>query len=336
MFITSFPNIYAAVLPEHIYEQSWDDLHPFFTKGELVSAKEDTVMFNLWNYKTDNTAVKRYDKDDRFIGYSRCIENCISLSGLVLDYDGKYNIETQTVENNPDPLKIIDDFEDYNFVIYTTYNHKMKIVNGEKIRKFRVVLPFENPIPAHDIFKRRENILARFPHIDIASLSGSQPFFLHSYNLENEKSKFAIDNKGAFFDLYSIAEDAPKQTAKVLKFKKQVSSQRKNKVFDALVKVSGLRHADALKLACIVKSAGGNEQDYLELCDTAFAADSSHHNKKHDEVVNEFHKAHDHISLIKINEFLKANGSDEIADDTKDYSGLKQIPLSLGKTINMN
>src|ERR1035438_9362735 len=119
MILTPYKSEWAAfVHPDDIIESDWNTIAELLIEFKQVKNKEDTLMFNLWQMKTQN-----FESSNG--GIRRCANNCEGVWGLVLDYDGNKTIE-----------ECVEQFQEFEFVIYTTFNHGIK--HGDR---FRLVLP---------------------------------------------------------------------------------------------------------------------------------------------------------------------------------------------------
>ena len=257
MKITFFKSEWDVYTPaEMMIDMDWDSVANILTSVIEVLNKEDTEMYNLWEFKTTPDGE-----------IHRCKDNCIALHGLVLDYDINLTLE-----------QAIDRFESIECVIYTTFNHGK---NG--VDKFRVVLPFTQPLSVEDFTKKRASMIEHFVGADRASFSRSQAIFLHSGPDAN--NTFAVRMNGYVIDPtafedeevieYELNKPAITDTADAA-----FQAAYKTAVITALAKCSGIRHMNSLSLAIILKSCGAKFADYRRIVAVAGAMDSCIHDHK--------------------------------------------------------
>jgi len=251
MIITFFKSEWDTYTPkEMMLTASWDEVADILTSFIRVRSKEDTEMYNLWEFKTSE------DGD-----IHRCKDDCVALHGLVLDYDGKLTL-----------AKAVEQFTGYECVIYTTFNHGKAGAD-----KFRVVLPFTQPLSTTDFNKKRASMIDHFVGADRASFSRSQAIFLHSG--PNKDNAFSVRLRGyvidpTAFEDEEIIEYVVSETAITKDVDPAFQSAYKNAVITALSGCSGIRHMNSLSLAIILKSCGATFADYRAIVQAAGAKDS--------------------------------------------------------------
>ncbi len=107
--------------------------------------KEEAQMLNLWKYS-----------DDRAIS-----QNCVSVSGLMLDIDAGDTIEA-----------FCEEFKKFKYAYYTSASHK------PEAHKFRFILPFAKPVPLHEYRGYIKGIQKYFgDRIDASSVAVSRRFY---------------------------------------------------------------------------------------------------------------------------------------------------------------
>lgn len=229
---------------------SWDELAFHLTTFIEVPTKEQTEMYNLWEFKINDDQIHR------------CKDDCIALHGLVLDYDNNLSLNDALIQ-----------FCDLECVFYTTFNH------GPTKDKFRIVLPFTKPMSAEDFVLKRQAMIDAFPGADRASFSRSQAIFLHSG--PDESKSFACRFKGVMLDpdvfVDEIIEPAviKKNSGDEKVNDPEFKAAYKTAVIKSLMSCKGIRHLNALGLVIIVKSCGGEFSDYQQIVKVAGAADST-------------------------------------------------------------
>lgn len=247
MKITFFNSEFEPYIPaSKSQDRDWDRIVKTLTYFHHVADKEDTRMFNLWEFKVVNGEIYR-NKD-----------NCLFLHGLVLDYDKNLSL-SQALER----------FSPFEYVIYSTFNH------GIKGDRFRVVLPFTHPMPIEEFKKKRASMIESFPDVDRASFSRAQAIFLHSG--PDPKLAFSKHNKGIYidwtgFDDEQIIEYQPRPRDPNNSMSPQQEAEYRGRVLQALGTCSGIRYIDALSMAIIIKSCRGTFMDFQNII--SFTADS--------------------------------------------------------------
>jgi hypothetical protein len=161
---------------QSVFDLEWDELAQVLLYRRNVKNREDAGLFNLIAFKDINDPTvqlgrkyiyKNGVRTERYFEIEntvrRCKENALEYHGLLLDYDGHKTIN--------EVKELLDGLE---YVIYTTFRHT------PQKERFRVVLPFSNPISTADFEARKLDISDTFEGIDPASLNTSQCFYFHS------------------------------------------------------------------------------------------------------------------------------------------------------------
>ena len=280
MIITTFGSVNKAYLEDAVNED-WEDIVDLLLQHNKLKNKEDGKLFNLVEFKSLNNPsvepgrIYKYGADGMrdFSGeynilpgtVRRSKANVVALWGIVLDVDEDKTIE-QTAE-------LLDGLE---YVLYTTFRH-----TPEK-NKFRVVIPFSEPLLAEDIDGRKEPIINTFPGVDNASFTVSQSFYFHSGNTR----PLAYHSQGAMLNPYDFEYRAPKvyvpQTTNYeTTMDPEFADAYKKAVYASLKTCSGLHYAGkgansgaGLLLVSICKSIDMDFTTFDQLCDSISAPDS--------------------------------------------------------------
>lgn len=172
MIISTFKSVQKAYVDLRL-DMSWDEICDLLTYHYDVDNKTDVELYNMVDFKTTDYELGRkyhYINGERSDDYTeiantvrRCKNNLVSISGIVLDYD-----KNQTIEQTITELAGIE------YVLYTTFRHT------KENHRFRVVIPFSQPLLASDVASRQKDIKKMFPTVDNASFSVSQSFYFHS------------------------------------------------------------------------------------------------------------------------------------------------------------
>jgi hypothetical protein len=249
MIISFFKDEWSTYSPEDLMiETSWDDIAEQLTTFVQVETKEQTEMYNLWEFKVVDGQIHR------------CKEDCVALHGLVLDYDNNLTLN--------DALYRFCDFE---CVIYTTFNH------GPNKDKFRVVLPFTRPLSVKEFSLKRKSMIEEFVGVDRASFSISQAIFLHSG--PDASKAFSCRFKGVWLDPDAFEDEEIIEYVPVERKESPVDDEFKvayrKALIDSLLSCRGFRHLNSLNIVIMLKSCGATFNDYLQIVQTAGDADST-------------------------------------------------------------
>jgi|TARA_R110000822_G_scaffold53146_1_gene137122 hypothetical protein len=191
MRITLFDSPYEAYVKQE-HELEWIDVVGLLCTHWEVAKKDAAPMFAMVRYKTldDSPRPARkwiYTNGVKTAEYNtipntiaRCKENIISLSGIVLDYDNGVTMD-----------EVMNLYKGIEFIAYSSFNY-----TPEK-QKFRVVIPFKQPLLAKDILNYKDSIAETFPNVDHASFTASQSFYMHSGGHQEVKY-----SQGAMLDPY--------------------------------------------------------------------------------------------------------------------------------------
>ena len=227
---------------------SWKELASILTTFTKVSSKEQTQMFNLWEFKIENDQIHR------------CKDDCIALHGLVLDYDNNLLLNDALMQ-----------FNGFECVIYTTFNHS-------SIKdKFRIVLPFNRPMTMDQFVLKRQAMIDAFPGADRASFSRSQAIFLHSG--PDETKSFACKMDGIFLDpdifIDEIVEPVVyKERIQNTEIDSEFKQAYKTAIIKSLMSCKGIRHLNSLSVVIMLKSCDATFSDFQQIAKVAGAPDS--------------------------------------------------------------
>jgi hypothetical protein len=201
MKISIFESIQKAYVVQEV-EGDWPSIRELLMEHQPGSSKNEILMYNLAEFKSiDDAGVElgrryHYDTDGQRTGtwddipgtVRRCKNNIKNLWGIVLDVDGSMTI--------PDVVVRLEGLE---YVLYTTFNH------SPEDHRFRVVIPFSQPLAVEHIAGREASIRETFPGVDGASFSASQSFYFHS----GVNDPLVYHNQGEIIDPYEFAVAEP-------------------------------------------------------------------------------------------------------------------------------
>jgi hypothetical protein len=325
MVISTFKSVGKAYVLEHM-DLPWQDIAQLLMRHHPADRKEDVLMFNMAEFKQagpDAEQGRRYKGtviDGVFVrdatgAYDeipntvrRCKNNVISLTGIVLDVD-----ENMTLE------EAMATFQSIEYVLYTTFRHTFNR------HKFRIVIPFSQPLLAQDIAGRQASIIERYPLVDHASFTLSQSFYFHS----GSNDPIVYHNKGYMLDPYNDFEyRAPKVYVEPVRdntttLTSQQAAQYKESIIKSLLTCSGLHYAGqgannlgVLTLVSICKSIGCSYDEFDNICQRIASADSQLMNP-HTRRNAWISWTSDRIRADKRDEFIKAHNGIEPKRENK-------------------
>lgn len=275
MILTTFRSVGKAYV-DHAIDAPWSTLADLLTTHIDSPSKERTPMFNFAEFKSlDDPTVEHgrsyhghevngvwtripegtYDEIPNTI--RRCKNNVVALNGIVLDVDEKMSIEAAQ-----------ELYKDIEYVLYTTFRHT------EEKHKFRIVIPFSQPLLKADIAGRQESITETFPGVDQASFTVSQSFYFHSGHCASR----AIWNEGVMIDPYAFEYREPRVYIPSLPTSNnamdaEFAEAYKSAVVESLLSCSGLHYAGAgssnhavLTLVSLCRSVGLTFEQFDAIC----------------------------------------------------------------------
>lgn len=227
-------------------DMPWNEAADVLTTFIQVPTKEQTQMYNLWEFKVNDDEIHR------------CKDDCVALHGLVLDYDNNLSLNNALMQ-----------FYGFECVIYTTFNH------SKNKDKFRIVLPFAKPMPIAVFVLKRQSMIDAFPGADRASFSRSQAIFLHSG--PDVSQAFACKLNGVLLDPDVFIDEVVEPVV----FKEYAvdadpafTVAYRNAIMKSLASCKGIRHLNSLTAVIMIKSCGGTFSDYQQIVKQAGAPDS--------------------------------------------------------------
>lgn len=277
MILTTFRSVGKAYV-DQVIDTDWKTLVDLLTTHIDSPTKESTPMFNFAEFKSvDDPTVERAR---RYHGYEvdgvwtrtpegtydeipntvrRCKSNVVAINGIVLDIDNNFTIK--------EAMALLRDIE---FVLYTTFRH-----TAEQ-HKFRIVIPFSQPLLAADIAGRQQSITETFPGVDSASFTVSQSFYFHSGHADASSGAGAYWNEGVMVDPYAFEYRAPRIWQPVSDtpnntMDSEASAAYKSAVIASLATCSGLHYAGehksaVLTLVSLCRSVGMTFEEFDVVC----------------------------------------------------------------------
>jgi hypothetical protein len=282
MILTTFKSVKQAYVDLRL-DMPWLELADLLLTHNDIEKKTDVELYNMLEFKTLTDPTVELGRKFHYINgikqetydlipgtIRRSKNNVVAMHGIVLDVDEYMNIE-----------QAIDTLDGLEYVLYTTFRHTL-----EK-HKFRIVIPFSQPLKAEDIECRQQDIIDTFPGVDNASFTVSQCFYFHSGKQDN----IAYHNKGVMIDPYDFKyQPVIVNTPAPVKIQfNDIDDEQlqayKIAVVDSLLSCSGLHYAGkgdnnkgVLTLISICKSIGLSYNEFDHICNQI--ADSSSELKK--------------------------------------------------------
>lgn len=275
MIISTFKSVQKAYV-DQVIDLPWDKLAELLCVHHDVERKELGLMFNFAEFKTldeEHELGRRYHYIDGIRQETfdeipntvrRCKANVKSIQGIVLDVDKHKTLE-----------QAMEMYSGIEYVIYTTFRHT------KEEHRFRIVIPFSQPLLADDVVYYKDDIKNIFPGVDNASFTVSQSFYFHS----GKNDCIAYWNKGEMIDPYKFKYQEPKlfDEPKIsnIEFTNEQSNAYKEAVVQSLLTCSGLHYNSevsaygVLTLVSICKSIGLDYAEYDYICAKIAASDSS-------------------------------------------------------------
>ena len=275
MILTTFRSVTKAYV-DQVIDADWRTLADLLTTHIESPSKESTPMFNFAEFKQlDDPTVESgrryhgaevdgiwtrtpegtYDEIPNTV--RRAKNNVVAINGIVLDVDEKMTIE-----------QAHDLYKDIEYVLYTTFRHT------PAKHKFRIVIPFSQPLLAADIAGRQAAIVETFPGVDQASFTVSQSFYFHS----GLNDSIAYWNEGVMIDPYAFEYRAPRiwhptSETTTNTMDSEFAAAYKSAVIASLNTCSGLHYAGAgasnhavLTLVSLCRSVGMTFEEFDVIC----------------------------------------------------------------------
>lgn len=301
MILTLFESTRKAYLQSDLdfLLGTWDEVAEFLSIYHDISKKDDGMLFNLAHFKdlTDPSAEPGrqyvYENNERTEHYQeipntvrRCKANLLGISGIVLDFDKNTTIE--------EAMSLYDGLE---YLLYTTFNHTI-----EKHR-FRIVIPFTRELLAADLDRKIASIKQTFKHVDQASFSMSQGFYLHA----GHNDPIVYRNPGVMIDPYDFADAVVEHRDIIVKSYEndwKPTPEFTQAIKASLMSCSELGYNKTLQLVAICKSSGIDFAGFNEIVER-IAGNDSHLRKDKSSRARCWNSDYSRITRLKRDEFIK-------------------------------
>ena len=257
-------SVYLPIRPACQLDVSWEEIAQLLVQHDNVDVKEDTNMFNLWQFKTLEEGAEEGQRKigeeeyERISGtVRRCANNAVGLWGLVIDYDKNITIE--------DAVQRLAGLE---YVFYTTFKH-----TAENPR-FRIVIPFNRIMTKAEFKLKKNSISETFIGADPASWNLSQAIYLHS----GENDSFSFRSEGSFLSPDDFIDDVIVEIDSTVKEASDYTGEDdayKKVVWDEIMSCREVRRGEGSLLGCVCKSAGFTFTEFKEVIKVVAGSDSS-------------------------------------------------------------
>ena len=286
----------------------WDAAINQFTEFSGYIPKEETMLFNLVLFKTVGAEEGRIEHANGDIVYfgntiRRCKANVIAITGIVLDIDNKES-NVWTIE------KFMAEYPGLRYILFTTHRHQ------DDRHRFRVIIPFSQPLLAEDIPEFEESIKQVFPAVDNASFTCSQAFYYHAMMPGSTATPRAFAVDGYVIDPYNDFIRRPKPVI-VPKPREEFTGDTSiwtNKVRKSIATIKDIHYAGGeagkhgiLSIACACKSAEYNEAEYIQFVREHSFANSDLNGVKDAYLIKIYNKAMP-LTKAKLREVVKQYG----------------------------
>lgn len=277
-----YPSVQQAYIhPEDIAWIEWEEAVELLRDSarcvaDTDAGKESQWLYNFCEYKTENFESPdaehfnpKLTPHARIDLIRRCKNNVRKIYCLLIDCDGLMDrAQAQTT------------WQGFEYVIYSTWGHHW--YSGHD--KFRMIIPLERPLTAHEAEERRTALLTvTNGQADKASFTISQAFYLPSWTEHNADDRFFEWHLGCRFP----AHELPAETVPVYAARAQVQDTgrvRRTATADAILAAAktgrGLRYNDAIRLGCLFKQHGLTQSEFMSTVDVIADIDSDYRKGK--------------------------------------------------------
>ena len=183
-----------GILKSRPITSSWEDWISVLSSHDTIS-KKDTTNYVFGKIKSGQT---RNDKNVEWI------------DAMALDIDG---VSDEVLEG---VVEILGPFE---FVLYTSFNHKAPDLDPDHNNKVRIILPLNDRVAPQD-YKR---IQSQFDTLiggenDKAVRKVSQPYYTHSSPADRKVDAFAMYNAGSWISVSDLPDVTVYESATAQEF----------------------------------------------------------------------------------------------------------------------
>lgn len=306
MIISTFASVQKAYVESEL-SATWSEAQQLFTYCHPARRKEDVQMFNLGEFRQLSDAQcepgRRYHRnpqgerletwDEIPATRRRSKSNLIAIHGIVLDIDRDHTIASAQQL-----------YCDREYVLFSTFRHQVPDNNNQRRDKFRIILPFTQPLLAADIPGRQQAIRQAFPGVDPASFSMSQSFYFHSgaNPVTHINTGHMIDPYGDF--AYQPVPEPQPRTTVIEDW--QWTRQAQAAVVRSLLTCGGVSRARLLPLASICKTTGLDLAVFRSIAHQILRSDSTGHNEAALEEL--WHYANDRIKNTTRDAWISEHG----------------------------
>jgi len=167
------------VKPSQRLDITWSDFVKYCSEPTIVLKKEDAKLITPVEF--------HQDKDDiTERGFPRrCRNNVKTWTMLPIDVDKTLTIRQALVQ-----------FKDYEYVLYTSFNHQLQKGDEEPCDRFRLFFLLEEPVENEEFMLRRKSLKQFVEFLDPTSLSVSRAFYEPSCSEATYEDSMFYHNTG--------------------------------------------------------------------------------------------------------------------------------------------
>lgn len=234
------------VKPKYTYELDWIDFVEWCSEPTIVNCKEDAKLISpVEFYPIDDAELTDDGKHVR-----RCGDNVKQWTMLPIDVDKDMTIKQALTE-----------FKDYEFVMYTSFNHQKPKGDEPPCDRFRLFFLLEHPVNNED-FKCRRNSLKQFVEfLDPTSLSVSRSFYVPSCSKEMYPESLFFHNKGK--KLLNVMDFEPEVEPEYYhQTTRELDDTMKQAVLDNLTKLIKVDYEEWWKIGAAMAASDYTFEDF--------------------------------------------------------------------------
>lgn len=264
-------NIYSSVRQAYIHpSEILDVTFPEFIEiavalGGEQTSKDSGPLYNFCEYNTTDFECppqERFRQEltqwPRTSLIRRCRQNVVAIGCLLLDIDGDVTLDQAVTQWAP-----------WEFFIYSTYN------NSPTVDKFRLVVPLQQAVTSQQWSSRHTAMVEQF-HVDPASFTLSQAFYMPTYHSGNRHLQYTYHNQSTQrYNVLDLPQEEPPVVERVHQWlAPEHISPRARIILNSLQTASNMHYPHALPVAILLKGLGYSYPDFSQLIRSIAAPDS--------------------------------------------------------------
>jgi hypothetical protein len=247
MQVTLLESIFNnEILPRNRKTYSWENFCKRLSKVQIVPDKNSALLISPVEYVSEDEAAEFTDSGK----VRRCSDNVKAWHAIPVDIDGQMTIADAKVR-----------FADYEYVLYTTFNHQSE---EKPYDCFRIFFKLVEAVSNEDFLERRAAIREFIGCHDQTTLSQSRGFYVPSCSQAGLTRAEFYHNKGQSIDLMAfeaeIEEIYTPDTAR-----EPPSVEFKAKVLSELHSLREIEYSEWWKIGSAMQDSGYSEAEFTEL-----------------------------------------------------------------------